>query len=87
MFMKSTVTAALLAVALGAAAAPMPAMAAGAVTAEMQAQITQMLTTGGYEVRKIVPENGMIEVYALKDGQMLELYLDAGLNIVRIKQK
>ena len=84
MFIKSTLTAATLALALGAAA---PAFARAEITAELQAQITDMLVADGYEVRKIVPEDGMIEVYALKDGQMLELYLDAELNIVRIKQK
>ncbi len=29
----------------------------------------------------------MVEVYALKDGQMLELYLDAAMKIVRVKQR
>ncbi len=86
MSIKTPVKAALFVLALG-AAAPLPALASGAVAPEVQAQITEMLTADGYEVRKIVPEDGMIEVYALKDGQMLELYLDADLNIVRIKQK
>ena len=39
----------------------------------------------GYKVRKIDMEDGMIEAYVLKDGQRLELYLDAALNVVRSK--
>ena len=86
MFRKSTLTAALIAVSLS-AAAPMAAQASSRVSNEIRTQVTDMLTADGYDVRKIVPENGMLEVYALKDGQRLEIYLDADLNIVRIKQK
>ncbi|MBY6161547.1 PepSY domain-containing protein [Mameliella alba] len=49
--------------------------------ADRKAEITQLLTQQGYEVRKIESEDGEIEVYALKDGQHLELTLDAELNI------
>ena len=62
-------------------------MASGAVPAATQSQITEMLTADGYEVRKMEMEDGFIEVYALKDGAMMEIYLDSDLNIVRIKQK
>ncbi len=86
MFNKSTITAALVALTL-AASVPLGAQARGAIAQDVQAQITEMLTADGYEVRKIVPEDGLIEVYAIKDGQLLELYLDAELNIIRIKQK
>ena len=86
MFNKSTLTAALLALSLG-AFAPLAAQASGAIAAEVQAQISDMLIADGYDVRKIVPEDGLIEVYAVKDGQMFELYLDGDLNIIRIKQK
>lgn len=55
------------------------------LSAELKTQITEHLTAQGYEVRKIDREDGMIEVYALKDGQRFELYLDAELNIVRTK--
>ncbi|MEC3861120.1 PepSY domain-containing protein [Mesobacterium sp. TK19101] len=48
-------------------------------------QIRTTLTTQGYEVRKIDMEDGMIEVYALKDGARIELYLDNDLKIVRTK--
>ena len=86
MFTKSTIAAALVALSL-AASAPLAAQASGAIAQDVQAQITEMLVADGYEVRKIVPEDGLIEVYAVKDGQMLELYLDSALNIIRIKQK
>lgn len=86
MSIKTHMKAGLVALAL-VAAAPLPGMASVSITQDVQAQITDMLTADGYEVRKIVPEDGMIEVYAIKDGQMLELYLDADLNIIRIKQK
>ena len=51
-----------------------------------KAQIRTMLTEQGYDVRSIQMEDGEIEVYALKDGRKLELYLDAALKIVREKQ-
>ena len=44
-----------------------------------QAKITTELTAQGYEVRKIGQEDGMIEVYAVKDGKTYELYLDSDL--------
>ncbi len=83
MFVKSTLTAAIIALSLGAA----PVLASGAVSEATQTQVTEMLTADGYEVRKIEMEDGMIEVYALKDGAMMEIYFDADLNIVRIVQK
>ncbi|WP_407493114.1 PepSY domain-containing protein [Pseudooceanicola sp. MF1-13] len=57
----------------------------GMISQETRAQITEKLTAQGYDVRKIDAEDGMIEVYALKDGQRLELYLDKDLNIARSK--
>ena len=47
--------------------------------------MTEKLTQEGYEVRKIDREDGQIEVYALKDGAKVELYLDADLNVTRRK--
>lgn len=55
------------------------------LTAERKTEITNKLTAEGYEVRKIDMEDGMIEAYVLKDGQRLELYLDAALNVVQSK--
>lgn len=45
-------------------------------------QITVLLTEQGYEVRKIDTEDGMIEVYAIKDGKKVELYLNDAFEIV-----
>ena len=48
-------------------------------------QITTMLTTDGYEVRKVEIEDGMYEAYAMKDGQRIEVFLDKELNIFKTK--
>lgn len=79
---KTALSAALLALSLSAAA---PALASSdmAVTAEVKARITEKLTAEGYEVGKIKTEKGMYEAYARKDGQRIEVLLDADLNIVR----
>lgn len=57
----------------------------GMISEDVQALIRATLTEQGYEVRQIEMEDGMIEVYALKDGQRFELYLDDAYNIVRTK--
>lgn len=64
-----------------------PAFASDAPDAATQAKITEQLTAEGYEVRKIDSEDGMIEVYAVKDGKMYELYLDADLKVVKSKEE
>ena len=64
---------------------PVLASSSKAVDAEIQQTIREKLGSEGYEVRKIKMENGQIEVYALKDGVKLELYLDQDMNIVRTK--
>ena len=66
----------------------LPAMASGydkALTPEIRAQIIEKMTGEGYEVRKVKTEDGYFEVYALKDGKKLEIYLDADLNPVMTK--
>lgn len=55
------------------------------VSEEQQKQIRERLTVQGYDVRKIDSEDGQIEVYVIKDGKKLELYLDQNLEIVRTK--
>lgn len=75
----------ILATALAALTLAAPAMASPDVDTDTAAQVREKLTAEGYEVRKIDSEDGMIEVYALKDGARLELYLDADLNVVRSK--
>ncbi|MCB2105636.1 MAG: PepSY domain-containing protein, partial [Rhodobacteraceae bacterium] len=51
-----------------------------------QAKVTEQLTAQGYEVRRIDSEDGMIEVYAMKDGKKVELYLNEALEIVKSKE-
>ncbi|APX24571.1 MAG: PepSY domain-containing protein [Rhodobacteraceae bacterium] len=62
-----------------------PALASPEIDADTKAKVEQKLTAEGYEVRRVDSEDGMIEVYALKDGARLELYLDSDLNIVKTK--
>ena len=50
-----------------------------------RAQITEKLQAEGYEVRQIKMDDGMIEVYALKNGGRYELYLDKAFNVVNTK--
>lgn len=52
---------------------------------EAEAKLRTDLTAQGYEVRKIEAEDDMVEVYAIKDGKTVELYLDADLKIVKTK--
>lgn len=62
-----------------------PVLASTDLDEATRTKITEQLTAEGYEVRKIDSEDGMIEVYALKDGKKLELYLDAELKVVKTK--
>ncbi|WP_281969038.1 PepSY domain-containing protein [Roseovarius nanhaiticus] len=39
-------------------------------------EIKATLTDMGYEVRKLEMDDGKIEAYAVKDGQMSEMYVD-----------
>lgn len=48
----------------------------GAVLGTSADEIRANLTAQGYEVRKIKPEDGKLEAYALKDGKLLEVYVD-----------
>lgn len=47
-----------------------------------EAEIRAMLVEQGYEVRSVGMEDGRIEVYAVKDGELLELYLNDDLTII-----
>lgn len=73
----------LLTAAFLALAVPALAETEAALDATTEARVKTELTAQGYEVRSVGMEDGMIEVYAVKDGKMLELYLDADLKIVR----
>ncbi len=66
-------------------AAPVFASTDGLVDKATQEKITADLTAQGYDVRKIQMEDGMVEVYAMKDGKKLELYLDATGKVVTTK--
>lgn len=79
--MTRTLTTSLIALTLCASAA----FASTDLSQDRQEEIRTTLTAQGYDVRKIDSEDGLIEVYALKDGARIELYLDADLNIVRTK--
>lgn len=74
------------AAALSAAALAAPARADDEVDAATQERVTAQMTAEGYEVRKIEMEDGMIEVYAVKDGHAYELYLDSDLKVVKSKE-
>jgi len=54
----------------------------GEVDAAAQATITAELQAQGYEVRQFKAEDGLIEVYVVKDGKMQELWFDAALKQV-----
>ena len=56
------------------------------IDAATEAKVRETLTASGYDVRRVDSEDGMIEVYAMKDGRKLELYLDDALNIVKTKE-
>lgn len=64
-------------------AAPMAMASSDDIDAATRARVTAELVAQGYDVRKIEMEDGMIEVYAVKDGKAWELYLDAALKIVK----
>jgi hypothetical protein len=52
------------------------------VDAATKEKVTALLVAQGYDVRKIEHEDGLIEVYVVKDGKMEELFFDADLNPV-----
>ncbi len=54
----------------------------GAVDAGVQEKLTAQLVAEGYDVRQFKAEDGLIEVYVVKDGKMEELWFDASLKQV-----
>lgn len=63
-----------------------PALASdGGVPEASQSAVREKLVAQGYDVRAIKMEDGMIEVYATRDGQRHEIYFDSSLNIVKDK--
>jgi hypothetical protein len=75
-----------------AVAAPLAALAAdvapGAIVGTDDGAIRTALTAEGYDVRKVESEDGQIEVYAVKDGKRLEIYVDGKTGAVtRVKEE
>lgn len=75
----------LLATALATAASGAFAASRADLTDARKAEITELLTAQGYEVRQIQIEDGMYEVYAIKDGGRYEVYLADDLTVLRTK--
>ena len=59
------------------------AFASEGIDPALQAKVTAQLTAQGYDVRKVQMEDGMIEVYAVKDGKTSEIYLNDKLEVVK----
>jgi hypothetical protein len=59
------------------------AFASDGIDPALQAKVTAKLTAQGYDVRKVQMEDGMIEVYAVKDGKTAEIYLNDKLEVVK----
>ena len=76
----------ILAAALALSGLSLPVHASSEIDTATQAKVTEQLTAQGYEVRRIDSEDGMIEVYAMKDGKKVELYLNEELEIVKSKE-
>lgn len=47
-----------------------------------QDKLTAQLVAEGYDVRQFKAEDGLIEVYVVKDGKMEELFFNAKLELV-----
>lgn len=68
--------------------APMVSAASNVkLTSEVSAQITEKLTSQGYEVRKIKTEGGLFEAYVIKDGVRAEVLLNGDLEIINRNDK
>ncbi len=71
--MKFPIIAAALLVAAPALAAD---LAPDTVLGQTEDAVRSALTELGYDVRKIEEEDGQIEAYVVKDGEMAEVYVD-----------
>jgi len=60
----------------------------GATLGKSADEIKASLVAQGYEVRKVKPEDGMLEAYAMKDGKRYEIYVDTATGAVaKVKAK
>jgi hypothetical protein len=50
----------------------------------LKEKVAAKLKAEGYDVRKVQMEDGKVEVYAVKDGKAMEIYLDDKLNVVKM---
>lgn len=75
---RTLLSAAALALALTA-----PAFASDTMDPAKVEAIRASMTDQGYEVRKIDMEDGLYEVYAIKDGKKMEIYINDALEVVR----
>jgi len=71
----------------GAVALPLSFAAAspelvGATVGKTADEIKTSLTAQGYEVRKVKPEDGMLEAYALKGDKLYEIYVDTATGAI-----
>ena len=48
----------------------------GVTVGKTKEEVTASLIAKGYEVKKVKPEDDMLEAYALKDGKRYEVYVD-----------
>ncbi|WP_209506967.1 MULTISPECIES: PepSY domain-containing protein [unclassified Ruegeria] len=63
-------------------------LAPDAELGKSEAEIRQTLTGMGFDVRKIETEDGKIEAYVVKDGQLAEVYVDpASGKVVKIEDQ
>jgi hypothetical protein len=85
MIARTLIASLALALALGTAARAEDAEAA--LDPAKEAQVRETLTEQGYEVRSVGMEDGRIEVYAVKDGALLEIYLDENLAVAEVKEE
>jgi hypothetical protein len=60
----------------------------GASVGKTAEEITASLIAQGYEVKKVKPEDGMLEAYALKDGKRYEVYVDTTTGkVAKVKEE
>ncbi|WP_210528653.1 PepSY domain-containing protein [Rubellimicrobium arenae] len=81
---RSLIATLALALALGATGAR--AEDEASVEPAKEAQIRDMFVKQGYEVRSVGTEDGKIEVYAVKDGKLYEIYLDENLKVLESEE-
>jgi hypothetical protein len=80
---RMTLIASFAAVTASLLAAPVAMASDESISPEMKDKVTAQMVAQGYEVRKLQMEDGLIEVYAVKDGKTYEIYLDDALKVVK----